>query len=259
MISTKKQFTIRRSQLSKKFRVENNNLDITALIARTGHSVHRLGDLARAHRNERNKKATAATIFRYVQIGDIDVDLGRIKSFRSFSGADAPNNARRLMASGDVLVSTRRPTRGAVVAVPEEFAGHVCTVFFTTLRVTDLSRLDPRYLALFLRTSLARVQFQSMITQTAYPVISDEDVESMTILTPPIEDQRRLVDGYEAAIATYFSSINAAVRAMVGARQQVEDAVLAADSEQLTIPLVGLIHELVDEEEDAEGDGGLTD
>lgn len=256
MISTKKQFTIRRSALAKKFRVENNNLDITALIGATGHTVHRLGDLASAHRYERNKKATSASAFRYVQIGDIDVELGRIKSFRSFTGADAPNNARRLMSYGDVLVSTRRPTRGAIVAVPAEFEGHICTVFFTTLRVANWKVLEPRYLALFLRTSLARFQFQSMITETAYPVISDDDVESMTVLLPPLDEQHRLVEAYDTAISAYFSSINAAASAMVGARQRVEDAVVGRDAERLAVALVGLVHEVVDEEIEVEEESG---
>ena len=125
MIKVKKAFILKKSELGKKFRVENNNLDITALLSGSELEAHRLGDLAEAHREERNKKETADSEFRFVQIGDIDVQLGRIKSFRTFKGSDAPNNARRKMKFGDVLISTRRPTRGAVVAVPKEFDDHI--------------------------------------------------------------------------------------------------------------------------------------
>ena len=255
MISVRKKFKLKRSELGRKFRVENNNLDFSELIEDTGHRVERLGDLAQAHRTNRNKKKTAATRFKYIQIGDIDVALGRIGSYKDCLGSDAPNNARRLVQQGDVLVSTRRPTRGAVVAVPEEFDGQVCSVFFTTLRVADRDALDPGYLALFLRSSLARRQFAAIITETAYPVISDADVEEMTILLPSIEEQRRLVSLYQTAVSDYFAAINNAVQLLVGARQAVETSILADAAEDLTVPVVGLVHEAkpADDDDDASG------
>ena len=76
MIEVKKNFTIKKSALSRKFRTENNNLDFSSLIEETGYQVARIGDLARTHRTERNKKSSTDTSFRYVQISDIDVELG---------------------------------------------------------------------------------------------------------------------------------------------------------------------------------------
>jgi len=239
MIHVKKAFTLRKSELGKKFRVENNNLDISALLEGSDLTAHRLGDLAEAHREERNRKNANAK-FRYIQISDIDVHLGRIKSYRVFTGDAAPNNARRKMKFGDVLVSTRRPTRGAVVAVPKDFDGQICTVFFTTLRVKDWEVLDPRYLSLFLRTSLGRFQFQSLITETAYPVISDDDVENMTVLTPDIEEQRRLSTAYSDAVTKFFANMNQAYKHVTAAKQEIETFVLGEDAEKLNTPVFGL-------------------
>jgi restriction endonuclease S subunit len=208
MITVKKKFTFNKSQLNRKFRVENNNLDITALISSTGFTVKRINEVASFHRDERDREATKDKTIKYVQISDIDVSLGRIKSYRKFKGSEAPNNARRIMKHGDVLVSTRRPTRGAVVAVPKDFDEEICTIFFTSLRIQNWDEVDPWYLALFLRTSLGRFQFQSMITETAYPVISDEDVESMVILLPPIDTQRLLAQEYETAVKDFFGKLN---------------------------------------------------
>src|SRR5437667_11413457 len=105
MIKTQKAFTLKKSQLGKKFRVENNNLDLSALLSDSELESSRLGDLAFAHRDERSKKATADKQFKYIQISDIDVNLGRIKSYARYKGSEAPNNARRVMKYGDVLVS----------------------------------------------------------------------------------------------------------------------------------------------------------
>ena len=240
MITVKKKFTLRKSQLARKFRVENNNLDISAFISNSGFVAEKISDIAEAHRNNRNRKKTADSVFKYVQIGDIDIDLGRIKSYQTFKGSEAPNNARRIMRYGDILVSTRRPTRGAVVAVPKEFDQEICTVFFTTLTVNDWNEVDPFYLALFLRTSLGRFQFQSLITETAYPVISDEDVEDIIALIPPIEVQKTIVEKYDAAVRTFFSKLNEAYASIAFGRQETENQILGQEAEILQVPEFGL-------------------
>ena len=119
MIKTKKKFCLNISEVRRKFRVENNNLDITEITKKSDLEIYKISDLCVAHRNNRDKKTTNETEFKYVQISDIDTNLGIIKTYHKFLGKDAPNNARRIMTYGDVLVSTRRPTRGAVVAVPK--------------------------------------------------------------------------------------------------------------------------------------------
>jgi len=252
MISVKKAFTLPVSELSHKFRVENNNLDIADLIANSGLQAKKIKEFATTHRNERNRKETAADSFRYVQISDIDVNLGRIKSYRTFRGDQAPNNARRIMTHGDLLISTRRPTRGAIVAVPEDFDGHICTVFFTTLRIHDWNIVDPWYLALFLRTSLGRFQFQSSITETAYPVISDADVLDLTVLLPEIDRQREIASAYSGAVGRFFNQLNEAYREITSARQDVENFVLSTEAEVLETPIFGLTA-AIEEEEDADG------
>lgn len=234
--------------IAKKYRVENNNLDISALIANSGFPAKKIREFAESHRKERNRTATANNVFKYVQISDIDAQLGRIKSYRSFKGSEAPNNARRIMSLGDVLVSTRRPTRGAVVAVPKEFDQDICTLFFTSLTIKNWDEVDPWYLAMFLRTSLGRFQFQSLITETAYPVISDEDVGDIFVLLPPIEVQRQLAKTYSDAVEKYFATVNEAYALITGARQEVENQLLGREAEKLEVPMVGLtIEEIVDD------------
>lgn len=252
MISVKKSFTLPISEVSHKFRVENNNLDIADLIDNSGLQARKIKDFAEAHRNERNRKATAHDEFRYVQISDIDVTLGLIKGFRVFQGNQAPNNARRVMRHGDILISTRRPTRGAIIAVPEEFDGHICTVFFTTLTVNDWEEVDPWYLSLFLRTSLGRFQFQSYITETAYPVISDADVLDMTILLPDIERQRAIASSYNDSVRTFFTQLNEAHRGMTSAKQKIENFILGEEAESLSTPIFGLTTVIEEQEEESE-------
>jgi type I restriction enzyme S subunit len=153
------------------------------------------------------------------------------------------------MGENDVLVSTRRPTRGAIVAVPPEFVGHICTVFFSTIRVADRETLLPEYLALFLRTSLGRFQFQAMITETAYPVISDEDVENIIVLVPDKDAQAEIAAAYADAVDEFFNQLNGAYASLASARQLVESTMLGTHAETLVVPRFGLVEEVEDEDD----------
>jgi len=253
MIIVKKKFVLKKSQLGKKFRVENNNLDISALVSNSGYTVKRLGDVAPAHKNRRDVMDTADSYFKYVAIADIDIYLGRIKSFTKCKGSTAPNNAKRIMKYGDILVSTRRPTRGAIVTVPKDFDNEICTVFFTSLSVLNWEETDPFYISLFLRTSLGRLQFQSMITETAYPVISDEDVENITILFPPIEMQRQLVAEYNSSVKSFFVKLNEAYSSITVSRQNIETTLLGDAGETIPPIKFGLdLKEIIDDNSNGE-------
>lgn len=248
MIQLKKHFVLKKSQLNMKFRVENNNLDLSSFVGKAGYTVKKLKEIAFVHRNDRNYKTTKETVFKYVQISDIDVYLGRIKSFRKFRGSEAPNNARRIMNYGDILVSTRRPTRGAIVAVPKEFDKAICTIFFTSLQVRNWKEVDPWYLALYLRTSIGRLQFNSMITETAYPVISDDDVESMIVIYPSIDKQLQIAKEYDDTVTEFFTKLNDAYQSVAGCRQKIENDILGEDAEVVEKPQFGLgIEEIVED------------
>lgn len=236
MIKTKKKFILKRSELGSKFRVENNNLDLSPLIEKNEFRICKLKDIAAYHRENRNVKNSINDTFKYIQISDIDCNLGIIKSCTMYKGSDAPNNARRIIRKDDIIISTRRPTRGAIVAVPEEFDGEICSVFFTSVRVHDKSIVNPQYLALFLRTSFCRYQFQSMITETAYPVISDDDILDMIILLPSMEEQLKLANQNHTSLKKFIYNLNVAYKELITNKQEIEDYILKNESEKLIAP-----------------------
>ena len=240
MIKTKKKFVLKKSELGNKFRVENNNLDLSSIIEKNEFEVVKLKEIASYQRENRNTSTSKNITFKYVQISDIDTNLGIIRSCTLYKGANAPNNAKRKIRKDDILISTRRPTRGAIVTVSDFFDGEICSIFFTVLRVLDKSRVNPYFLSLFLRTSFCRYQFESMITETAYPVISDDDVLEMSILLPPLSDQERIASMYQDSIKKFNNSLNTAYKELIISKQYIENFILKNESEKLTIPTFGL-------------------
>ena len=132
--------------------------------------------------------------FRYIEIGHIDTSAGLIKieELLLCDGSTAPNNAQRQVRKGDILISTRRPTRGAIATVPDELDGEICTVFFSIVRLKKDAEVLSDYLSAFLRTSVGRLQIQQAITETTYPVISDYDVERLFVPMPSLEIQHQI-------------------------------------------------------------------
>ena len=259
MIKTKKKFLLKKSQLNAKFRVENNNLDLSSILLNNNFQIVKLRDIASYHRENRNTSKSKDVFFKYVQISDININLGIIKSCTIYKGNQAPNNARRIMHKDDILVSTRRPTRGAIVTVPDTFDGEICTVFFTTLQVLDTSAINPHFLSLFLRTSFCRYQFESMITETAYPVITDDDVLDMIILVPSLDKQNKIVADYHEAIKKFKDHLNSAYDQLIKSKQRIENLVLGNESERLVIPTFNLQIFNKDGEEISLSDSNLKD
>ena len=107
--------------------------------------------------------------FNYVEISDVDTRMGLVGCKRILS-ADAPSRARKLIRTGDVLVSTVRPERGAVGLTSSRLDRAVCSTGFAVLRC---SGVHPLALVWLLKTELVRRQMIRNNIGIAYPAISE--------------------------------------------------------------------------------------
>ena len=130
--------------------------------------------------------------FWYVDISAIDTRFGQIVNAQLLFGEEAPSRARKGIQFNDVIVSTCRPTRGAVALVPETLDGQVCSTAFTVLQAKPALVL-PAYLRWALHLSSTREQFRKWSTGSSYPAILDEDVEKTIIPVPDLDVQKAIV------------------------------------------------------------------
>lgn len=127
----------------------------------------------------RTKKRPDSGTIKYVEIGDIDTSSGMITSWSLYEAGKEPNNAQRQISVGDILVSTRRPNRGAVAVVDRNLAGSFASVFLARLR--PKSGVSPWYIQLYLRSITGTQFLEQRCTETTYPVISEDDLETVPI------------------------------------------------------------------------------
>ncbi len=85
------------------------------------------------------------------------------------------------------IVSTVRPTRGAIAVVPPELDNQICSTGFCVLQCKE--RVNPYYLHFVLRADSTLEQFRKFSTGSSYPAILDSDVLKTRIPSANSEEQ----------------------------------------------------------------------
>ena len=154
------------------------------------------------------------TAFNYIDIATIDIELGEIREVSEVLGANAPSRARQVVHTGDIIISTVRPTRGATALIQESMDRFICSTGFAIVHPSD--RVTSEYLHTALRLHTTLEQFGRRSAGSSYPAILDKDVKETLI---PIPDK---------AIQVEVSTEVARRREAKRLRSQAEAVVAAA-------------------------------
>lgn len=131
---------------------------------------------------KRNPALEPDKAFIYIDISSVDVTTGMITNPQELLGEEAPSRARKVVKAGDIIISTCRPTRGAIAIVPKELDNQICSTGFSVIRAhQDISN---QYLHFILRSDAVKEQFRKFSTGSSYPAILDDDVKKTVIPVP---------------------------------------------------------------------------
>jgi len=130
--------------------------------------------------------------FSYIDIAGIDNKKGIIVDVKKLTGKEAPSRARKVIHSGDVIVSTVRPNLNATALVPQEFDDEICSTGYSVLRTTPT--LNNYYLYAFTRTKEFVEQLVSKAKGASYPAVTNNDVLDVKIPLPPISLQNQFAE-----------------------------------------------------------------
>jgi hypothetical protein len=176
----------------------------------------RVSRYARVSKEKRDPSQEPDKSFMYVDIASVDVDAGAVTNPQELSGEEAPSRARMVIHAYDVVVSTCRPTRGAVAVVPPELHGEICSTGFTVLRCKD--GVNPFFLQYVLRLDSTLEQFRKFATGSSYPAILDNDVLKTRVPAATSEEQDAIamstvaaLDGWRHALDEANSEFRAAL------------------------------------------------
>lgn len=184
--------------------------------------VKRVDSVADVIKAKRDPTKRPDEVFQYVDIASIDVSTGVVVNPQELTGDEAPSRARKLVGAFDVIVSTCRPTRGAIAVVPISLHGQIASTAFSVLRAKD--GVNPFYLHYALRLPSTLEQFRKWSTGSSYPAILDEDVEKTRIPVPDGPTQDRIALKIVAALLERDNAIAAINAGWNGAMQNITAA-----------------------------------
>jgi type I restriction enzyme, S subunit len=143
-----------------------------------GWEVKKLADVAVVNRAQINAR-NAPDELHYIDIAS--VSLGQIDSVTSYTFADAPGRARRIVQHGDVLWSCVRPNRRSFALVMSPDEGTIASTGFAVLTATKV----PFAFLYFATTTDEFVAYLSNnATGAAYPAVTAPTFEKAELVVP---------------------------------------------------------------------------
>lgn len=169
--------------------------------------------------------------FQYIDIGSIDRETKKITRPQQLLGIDAPSRARKLVQSGDVLVSMTRPNLNAVALVPHALDGQIASTGFEVLRAPGM---DPRWLFYLVRSDAFIERMSELVQGALYPAVRSKDVQAFDAPIAPFNEQKRIADKLDMLLARVDACRDRINRVPAILKRFHESILVAATSGRLT-------------------------
>lgn len=115
--------------------------------------------------------------FDYIEIAEVDLSTGEFNTSKII-GEEAPNRAQWVVKRDDILISTVRPIRNAVVWVRDEKENLVCSSGFAVIHPTSVSS---EYLFIYFKTKYIAKLLDRYTTATEYPAVTWKDILNIPV------------------------------------------------------------------------------
>ena len=163
----------------------------------------RLGDVAEIDPENLGSSTPPSFTFNYISLEQ--VEQGRLLGWSVERFSTSPSRARRVLRSGDILVSTVRPNLQSHYFFYGGLPNPVCSTGFAVVRCNTRSA-HAGYVYAHLFGSEVNRQIDRIIAGSNYPAISSGDVKRLKIPFPSLEEQ--------TAIATVLSDMDAEIETL---------------------------------------------
>lgn len=112
------------------------------------------------------RRPNESSKFTYIDIGSINRDLKIIESPQQLLGKEAPSRARKVVNSGDILVSLTRPNLNAVALVPEQYDNQIASTGFEVIKTL---LVDHRFIFALVRSKNFIDSISGVVQGALYP------------------------------------------------------------------------------------------
>jgi restriction endonuclease S subunit len=192
-------------------------------------SHDKLGHIVKFSYEAWDQKSIFVEKFPYIEIGEINVSLGEIQNISMIEIEDAPSRARMIVRGGDILISTTRPNRGAIVKIDQGDNLFIASTGFAIIRQIINKNLNKDFLFYALRQSISLKQMEQRSSGGNYPAITQEELKNILIPLPPLEKQIEISEHITAIRNQAKQLQQQAKDDLEKAKQEVEAMILGDD------------------------------
>lgn len=164
---------------------------------------------ARINEKTLTEQTSPELVISYIDIGCVD-SSGYIADTETFEFENAPSRARRIVSSGDVLVSTVRTYLKAIAFVRNAPTELICSTGFAVLSAKPT--LIPKFLFYWARANFFVDSVVSRSTGVSYPAINADEIGNIVVPIIPPEEQQ--------TIAAFLDRKTAAIDALIREKEQ---------------------------------------
>lgn len=130
-------------------------------------------------------------IFKYVELADIDSSIGVIGGYSEVLGQEAPSRAKRLLKTGDVIVSSVQGSLGKVALVNWEQDGFLASTGFFQFRSKEIL---PEVLLVLAKSPILQMQLEKQCAGTILTAVPKEGIKDILIPNLGKSTQERISD-----------------------------------------------------------------
>jgi len=117
-------------------------------------------------------------VFKYVELSNIDSSIGVIDGYSEVLGQEAPSRAKRILKSGDVIVSSVQGSLGKVALVSQEQDGFLASTGFFQFRSKEIL---PEVLLVLARSPILQMQLEKQCAGTILTAVPKEGIKNIVI------------------------------------------------------------------------------
>jgi restriction endonuclease S subunit len=131
---------------------------------------------------ERKRNSNDDIMYKYIELGDIDIRAGNITSHDDILGKDLPSRAKWKIKENDILIPTLKGSSKNIAIVDKEFDTAVASSGFVLF---SSENEDIRYyLFAVLRSPIVQMQYEKLSTGSIMPDVSSDVIKEFLIPIP---------------------------------------------------------------------------
>ena len=169
-----------------------------------------LKHLATINDNSLTENTDLERELKYIDIGNVN-SMGEINDIQTYRFTDAPSRARRIVADGDVIISTVRTYLQAIAPIKSPPDNLIVSTGFAVIR-PRLDQLDADYCKYALREPEFLHEVVARSVGISYPAINTSDLGNIPIYIPPLSEQKAIAHYLDQEIAKIDELIKAKKR-----------------------------------------------